>query len=56
MSCGGDDALLTLQVSEDEIVHILERVLNSSLSTVVTREYAINALMKLSTRFVSCSE
>ncbi|CAF2401217.1 unnamed protein product [Rotaria sp. Silwood2] len=44
------------QVTENEIVDILERVLNWSISTVVTREYAINALMKLSTRFPSCSD
>ncbi|CAF0789653.1 unnamed protein product [Rotaria sp. Silwood1] len=45
-----------LQVTENEIVDILERVLNWSISTVVTREYAINALMKLSTRFPRCSD
>ena len=44
------------QVTEDEIVSILEKVLNGSINTVITREYAINALMKLSTRFPSCSE
>ncbi|CAF1202681.1 unnamed protein product [Rotaria sp. Silwood1] len=45
-----------IQVTEDEIVNILEKILNWSLSTVITREYAINALMKLSTRFPSCSD
>jgi len=45
-----------IQVTEEEIVDILERVLNWSISTVITREYAINALMKLSTRFPSCSD
>lgn len=45
-----------LQASEVEIFNLLERVLNWSISTVITREYAINALMKLSTRFPSCSE
>ncbi|CAF1363684.1 unnamed protein product [Adineta ricciae] len=45
-----------VQASEDEIVGVLEKILNWSISTVVTREYAINALMKLSTRFPSCSD
>ncbi|CAF0787641.1 unnamed protein product [Rotaria sordida] len=45
-----------IQVTENEITDILERVLNWSISTVVTREYAINALMKLSTRFPNCSD
>ncbi|CAF1108009.1 unnamed protein product [Adineta steineri] len=45
-----------LRVVEIEIIDILERILNSSLSTVITREYAINALMKLSTRFPNCSD
>jgi AP-1 complex subunit gamma-1 len=45
-----------IQVTEEEIVDILERILNWSISTVITREYAINALMKLSTRFPSCSD
>ncbi|XP_014672206.1 PREDICTED: AP-1 complex subunit gamma-1-like [Priapulus caudatus] len=40
-----------LKVSEDEVVNVLERVLASNLSDIVTKEYAINALMKLSTRF-----
>ncbi|CAF0873299.1 unnamed protein product [Rotaria sordida] len=45
-----------IQVTEGEIVNVLEKILNWSLSTVITREYAINALMKLSTRFPSCSD
>jgi len=45
-----------IQVTEDEIVNILEKILNWSISTVITREYAINALMKLSTRFPNCSD
>ena len=51
-----EDEEEALQASEEDIVHLLERVLNWSISTLVTREYAINALMKLSTRFPSCSE
>ncbi|CAF4201744.1 unnamed protein product [Rotaria socialis] len=45
-----------VQVTENEIVDILERILNWTISTLITREYAINALMKLSTRFPSCSD
>ncbi|UJR16061.1 hypothetical protein I4U23_002974 [Adineta vaga] len=44
-----------LQINEDKIISILERILNWSISTVITREYAINALMKLSTRFPDSS-
>ncbi|CAF1070638.1 unnamed protein product [Adineta ricciae] len=39
------------QISEEKVIHTLEHILNWSISTVITREYAINALMKLSTRF-----
>jgi AP-1 complex subunit gamma-1 len=46
----------SIQVTETEIVNILEKILNWSISTVITREYAINALMKLSTRFPICSD
>ncbi|CAF4145058.1 unnamed protein product [Rotaria socialis] len=45
-----------IQFTEEEIVNRLEKILNWSISTVVTREYAINALMKLSTRFPTCSD
>ncbi|UJR30470.1 hypothetical protein I4U23_018003 [Adineta vaga] len=45
-----------IQATEDEVVSVLEKILNWSISTVVTREYAINALMKLSTRFPNCSD
>ncbi|CAF1019252.1 unnamed protein product [Adineta ricciae] len=39
------------QISEEKVIRTLEHILNWSISTVITREYAINALMKLSTRF-----
>lgn len=38
-------------VSEQEIITILIRVLNYNAGQVTTRQYAINALIKLSTRF-----
>ncbi len=38
-------------MSEDEVLDIVEQVLQSPQSSQSTREYAINAVMKLSTRF-----
>ncbi|CAF1214755.1 unnamed protein product [Didymodactylos carnosus] len=46
----------TVHASGDDIVTVLEKVLSWTPSTIVTREYAINALMKLSTRFPVCSD
>uniref|UniRef100_UPI00398ED580 AP-1 complex subunit gamma-1-like n=1 Tax=Pristiophorus japonicus TaxID=55135 RepID=UPI00398ED580 len=39
-----------IQVSEDEVLDVLEKVLQSHMSLPATRAYAITALMKLSTR------
>lgn len=39
------------QVTEDEVLDVLEKTLISSLSSVISKEYALNALVKLSTRF-----
>ncbi|XP_067884633.1 AP-1 complex subunit gamma-1-like, partial [Heterodontus francisci] len=39
-----------IQVSEDEVLDLLETVLQSHMSLPATRAYAITALMKLSTR------
>ncbi|RUS72129.1 hypothetical protein EGW08_020102 [Elysia chlorotica] len=44
-----------LQVSNDEVISLLERILINNNSSVVTKEYAITALMKLSSRFTDCS-
>lgn len=41
----------SLQVTEDEVLDILESVLISNMSASVTRGYALTAIMKLSTRF-----
>ena len=41
---------LTPQVTEDEVLDVVERVLQSPQSSQTTREYAINAVMKLSIR------
>ncbi|CAM9149647.1 unnamed protein product, partial [Lampetra planeri] len=40
-------------VTEDEVLDVLEGVLQSNLSTSITRGYALTASMKLSTRFSS---
>ncbi|XP_006883215.1 PREDICTED: AP-1 complex subunit gamma-like 2 [Elephantulus edwardii] len=40
-----------LQVEEEEVLMLLEKVLQSHLSLPATRGYALTALMKLSTRF-----
>lgn len=40
-----------LNVSEDEVITMCENILNSSLMNLVTKEYAVNALIKLSARF-----
>ncbi|XP_035251981.1 AP-1 complex subunit gamma-1 isoform X1 [Anguilla anguilla] len=40
-----------IQVTEDEVLDVLEGLLASSLSSTVTRGYALTAIMKLSTRF-----
>ena len=39
-----------IQVTEDEVLDVVERVLQSPQSSLTTKEYAINAAMKLSTR------
>ena len=38
------------QVSENEVLDLLERILYSPQSSQFTRDYALNAVMKLSTR------
>uniref|UniRef100_A0A8C3CBF2 Adaptor related protein complex 1 subunit gamma 1 n=1 Tax=Cairina moschata TaxID=8855 RepID=A0A8C3CBF2_CAIMO len=40
-----------IQVTEDEVLDILESILISNMSASVTRGYALTAIMKLSTRF-----
>ncbi|XP_032897960.1 AP-1 complex subunit gamma-1-like isoform X2 [Amblyraja radiata] len=42
-----------VQVTEDEVLDVLEKILHSSLSALSTREYALTAIMKLSTRLQS---
>ena len=39
-----------LQVTEDEVLDVMERVLQSPQSLLITRQYAMNAVMKLSIR------
>ncbi|XP_078335673.1 AP-1 complex subunit gamma-1-like isoform X3 [Crassostrea virginica] len=40
-----------VQVSEDEVIDVIEKVLTHNYSTEVSREYALTSLMKLSSRF-----
>ncbi|TWW68069.1 AP-1 complex subunit gamma-1 [Takifugu flavidus] len=42
-----------IQVTEDEVLDVLEGLLVSNLSSPVTRGYSLTAIMKLSTRFSS---
>lgn len=39
------------QVSEDEVIDVLEKVLTHNYSTEVSKEYAMTSLMKLTSRF-----
>ncbi len=39
------------QVTEDQVLDMLERILVNNNSTMVTKEYCLMAIMKLSTRF-----
>lgn len=39
-----------VHVSEDEVLDVLERVLQSPQSTPATRQYTLNSVMKLSSR------
>ncbi|XP_028392024.1 AP-1 complex subunit gamma-1-like [Dendronephthya gigantea] len=43
----------SLNVTEDDVIDILEGMLASNSLNQVSKEYALNALMKLSTRFTS---
>lgn len=47
---GSCDDTAPLQVEEEEVLALLERVLQSHISLPATRGYALTALMKLSTR------
>ena len=44
------------QVSENDVLDVLESVLHTSHSTPATRDYALTAFMKLSTRFTQSLE
>ena len=39
-----------VQVTEDEVLDVLERVLQSPQSSPATRQYTLNSVMKLSSR------
>jgi len=45
-----------LNVSESDVVSVLSSILSSTLSHQVTKEFTVTALMKLTTRFTTCTE
>lgn len=45
-----------LNIGEDDVVNVLGTILASTLSNQVTKEYTVTALMKLTTRFTTCTE
>ena len=47
-SGGGGEVV---QVTEDEVLDVLEHVLQSPQSTPTTRQYTLNSVMKLSSRY-----
>ncbi|XP_029442740.1 AP-1 complex subunit gamma-1-like isoform X2 [Rhinatrema bivittatum] len=47
---GNCEEIQPIQVSEDDVLDILEKVLHSHMSLPATRAYALTAIMKLSTR------
>lgn len=51
----GDDSTEPLNVQSDEIVSICEEITSSSLMSIVTKEYTINTLIKLSARYPNCA-
>ena len=44
-----------VHVSEEQVLEVLEKILVNNNSSIVTKEYCINAIVKLSTRFSSSS-
>jgi len=43
-------------VTESDVVVLLDSILNSTLSSQITKEYALTAVMKLTTRFTTCND
>lgn len=43
--------MLQQQLAEDDVLDVLEKVLLSNNSSIITKEYALTGIMKLSTRF-----
>ena len=41
------------QVAEEDVLDVLEKILVCNNSAVITKEYALTAIMKLSSRFTS---
>ncbi|XP_023230332.1 AP-1 complex subunit gamma-1-like [Centruroides sculpturatus] len=53
-STDGPD-LESLNVTDDQVIDLYEKLLTNIHMTLVTREYAITSLMKLSVRYSSCA-
>ena len=49
----GGGGEMVVHVNEDEVLDVLERVLQSPQSTPSTRQYTLNSVMKLSSRYIS---
>jgi len=45
-----------LDVTESDVVALLDSILGSTLSSPVSKEYALTAVMKLTTRFTTCND
>lgn len=47
--------LENLNVTDDQVIDLYEKLLTNIHMTLITREYAITSLMKLSVRYLSCA-
>jgi hypothetical protein len=45
--------MMILQIMEDDVIAVFERVIPSNLSSVLTKAYALTAFAKLATRFTT---
>lgn len=45
-----------LNVTELDVIHVLEKILASSFTSLPSKEFVLTALMKLTTRFTTCTD
>jgi len=50
------DVFATVQVTEDDVIAVYQRLLWSTQNTIITKQYALLSLTKLSTRFQAGNE